>query len=308
MNRVLVVGGNGFIGKNIVEALLEQKYDVAIYDMIGNSTLGVETYVGKILDDEEFGKILSNFDTIIYLVSAIMPKQSMDFPQSSYETDIPLLVYTLEKCRENGIKKVIYSSSGGTIYGDNKKANKENDTTSPINHYGICKLTCEKILLLYNNLYHMDNIILRVSNPYGKYQRIESGVGVINTLTVEYLKGSSLKIWGDGENIRDFIDVSDVASAFVKAIELQSNVNFIPIFNVGSGVPISVNDIVSLISDELGGTAEVVYLPSRKFDVKCNYLDISKTKKYLGIVSDVDVKVKIRNYIKYVRDNFTEEN
>ena len=207
----------------------------------------------------------------------------------------------MEKCRNSGIRKVIYASSGGTIYGNNIKANREDDKTEPINHYGICKLTCEKILMLYNKLYGMNNVVLRLANPYGKYQRIESGVGVITALTVEAITNNRLCIWGDGENIRDFIDVRDVAKAFIKAISWNGSEKLCtPIFNVGSGIPISVNQVIQIIGDTLGKKLETNYMPARKFDVRSNYLDMCKAEKYLGLSTSADVKNDIKRHVKSI--------
>lgn len=301
MKKILVIGGNGFIGKNVVDLLLMKKYQVGVYDTLQSAFANVTSYVGDIINDSDFETIIGEYDTIVYLISAIMPKQSMDEPLSSYSNDIPLLIKTLEVCRRHGVGRVIYASSGGTIYGDNTNANKEEMLSHPINHYAICKLTCENILMLYNQLYGMKNIVLRIANPFGKYQRIASGVGAVTTFTYHLLKKEPINIWGDGENVRDYIDVKHVAEAFSLAIELKSLEGIHPIFNVGSGVGYSLNSLVQIISEELGVKPQVEYLSNRNFDVQSNYLDMTKTKQVLGLKLPENPEDNIREYVRYCK-------
>lgn len=300
MKKILVIGGNGFIGKNIVDYLQKETYQVGVYDLTSSYVNGAISYVGNIVDDEQFNSIVADYDAIIYLISAIMPKQSMDEPLSSYTTDVPLLIKTLETCKSAGIKRVIYASSGGTIYGDRKDASTEELFSEPINHYAICKLTCEKILMLYNQLYGMENIVLRISNPFGKYQRIASGVGAVTTFAYHIITDTKINIWGDGENIRDYIDVKYVAQAFQLALEWKFT-DVVPIFNIGSGVGLSLNKLIEIISDEVQKKPIIVYSPNRNFDVRCNYLDISKAITTLGFKPMKNVEASIREYVRYCK-------
>lgn len=296
--RVLVIGGNGFIGKNVMEYLREKEYCVEGYDLNKPSDSQEVFYEGDIIHDDNLDKILSQHDIVIYLISAIMPKQSMEDPLSSYTTDVPLLIKTLETCKSVGIKRIIYASSGGTVYGDSETANNENMILEPINHYAICKVTCEKILMLYNQLYEMENVALRISNPYGKYQRIESGVGAVTAFTTELLKGEKIVLWGDGENARDFVDIKSVAKAFQLAVEWEMDKSCIPVFNIGSGERITLNHLIQIIADEMGVQAEIDYQPKRNFDVRCNYLDIAKAKNHLGYFLDHSAEANIREYVR----------
>lgn len=296
--RVLVIGGNGFIGKNVTEYLREKEYCVGGYDLKKPSDSQKVFYEGDIIHDDNLEKIFSQYDAVIYLISAIMPKQSMDEPLSSYTTDVPLLIKTLETCKSVGVKRIIYASSGGTVYGDSEVANREDMFLEPINHYAICKVTCEKILMLYNQLYQMENVALRISNPYGKYQRVESGVGAVTAFTTELLKGEKIVLWGDGENARDFVDIKSVAKAFQLAVEWEMDKTCIPVFNIGSGERTTLNHLIQIIADEIGVQAEIDYQPKRNFDVRCNYLDIAKAKHHLGYALDHSVETNIREYVR----------
>lgn len=301
MKKILVVGGNGFIGNNVVKLLLEKKYDVSVYDMSMGNNSQVTYHVGNVLDDIEFEGIISKADVIVYLISAIMPQESMEQPMSSYTTDIPLLIHTLEICKKVGVKRIIYASSGGTIYGDYHCANTEEELPRPINHYAICKLSCERILNLYNELYGMENIIFRLANPYGFGQRPESGVGAITNFAYHMLKDEKITLFGTGENIRDYIAVEEVAKAFILGIEWEFRKDIAPVFNIGSGVGICINRIIQIVSEELQKKPQIQYKPQRNFDVKCNFLDMKKTEKYLGTVNVGDAEENIRAYIRMLK-------
>jgi UDP-glucose 4-epimerase len=222
----------------------------------------------------------------------------MEIPESAYITDIPLLLKTLDTCVAKNKKRIIYASSGGTVYGESiGLGSKESDFENPINHYAICKISCEKILQLYNKLYNMENIILRISNPYGKGQNPSSGVGAITTFISQILNNQSITIYGDGNNVRDFINIEAVAEAFSLAIEWPFDRNIIPIFNVGSGHGMTLNEIIDIIAKVLEVDPSINYESARPFDVRCNYLDMTKTEQYLNFYQPNNFKEKIAEYV-----------
>lgn len=298
MNKVLVIGGNGFIGMNIVKILKEKGQYVSIYD-IKDSGLGYRNYCGNIKEDENFSKILNSYDVVIYLITTVLPKKSMEEPFSPFINDIPLLITTLDSCLKNNVKRVVFASSGGTIYGDsNGLKSKETDFNSPINHYAICKLACEKILELYNKLYGMENVSLRISNPYGDGQNPKSGVGAITTFIEQIKSGNDIVLFGDGSVTRDFIDVVEVADAFDLAVNWKYNSLIQPVFNIGSGQGISLKQIIDIVSSTLNIVPNIKYSPERPFDVKYNVLDMSKAKNYLNFHPSGDQTENIRQYVK----------
>jgi len=306
-NRILVIGGNGFIGKNVVSNLLHYGYEPVIYDLV-TTDLNIEQYTGDILTDPNFEQIVRSCDKIIYLITSVSPKKSMEEPTSAYVTDIPLLIKTLDVCVKNGIKRIVYASSGGTVYGEgNGKLFREDDQTYPINHYAICKISCEKILSLYNNLYNMENISLRISNPYGLGQNPKSGVGAITTFATEILKGNPITLFGDGYNYRDYVDVESVSEAFRLSCNWEYDKSILPVFNIGSGEPLSLNEVIEIISDSYEVTPYVQRLESRPFDVRYSALDTSKAEKYLNYQSPHNQKEKIKNYVLKLKKNLNNE-
>ncbi len=306
--KVLVMGGNGFIGQNIVNYFADNNDDVEIYDLYAKDN-GFKNHVGNVLTDDNLEEIISEFDLIVYLITSVSPKKSMEFPIESYTQEIPMLIKVLDCCVKSKCKRVLFSSSGGTVYGEAVKDKLDEDTTveQPINHYAICKVACEKILMLYNKLYGMENVILRISNPYGLGQNPASGVGVITTFADKIIKGEEINLYGDGEIIRDFIDVNKVAEAFYKASEWKFDPSIQPVFNVGSGYPLSINDIIRIISEELKVTPNINYLESRSFDVKRNVLSMDKTKKYLKLSEKDDEVKKIKKYVKEMKKMYYDK-
>ena len=248
------------------------------------------------------GEIISEYQTIIYLVTSVSPKKSMDFPERSYVQDVPMLLRTLDCCIKGDTKRVIFASSGGTVYGEgNGKALTEDAEEKPINHYAICKLTCEKILELYNKLYNMENISLRISNPYGIGQNPESGVGAITTFAQKMLSDEKILLFGDGTTSRDFIHIEAVCEAFYKAYLWQYDSQVSPVFNIGSGQDINLNQIIEVISEVLEIEPKIEYLPAREFDVKHNVLNINKAREYLGYDPKQDEIEHIKEYVKQLK-------
>lgn len=297
MNKVLVIGGTGFIGRNIVKNFKRNNYYVGIYDC-KSTIIGDINYCGNIKDDKNFGKILKEFDIVIYLISTVSPKKSIEEPTSAYISDIPLLIDTLDNCLKSNVKRVIFASSGGTIYGNNNGLkSKETDINKPINHYGICKLSCEKILELYNDLYGMENISLRISNPFGEGQNPKSGIGVITIFSEQIKNEQEIILYGDGSVTRDFIDVTEVADAFRLAAEWKYS-KIYSVFNIGSGQGLSLKEIIDIISEVLEINPKINYQPERLFDVKYNVLDISKAKAHLNFNPSKDQTANIKQYVK----------
>ena len=296
------MGGNGYIGRNIVKAFSAHNETADVYDLFpaGNDT---HFYQGNVRDDEKLDEIISRYDSLIYLISSVSPKKSMDAPESAYVNDIPMLIKVLDSCVRSGCKRVIFASSGGTVYGEGEgRVLSEDSYCQPINHYAICKEASEKILLMYNQRYGMENVILRVSNPYGQGQNPKSGVGAITIFSRKALADEEITLYADPDTVRDYINVFDVAEAFYQAVYYDFDKDVIPVFNIGSGIGFSLKDIIAIIADTLNKEVCVQVVESRGYDVKYNVLDIEKAQKYLSYGKHEDEEDRIREYILKLKE------
>lgn len=305
-NKILIMGGNGFIGKNIIHYFKEKGIETDVYDLFPAPN-GIKSYQGNILTDDHLEEIIAQYDTIIYLITSVSPKKSMDFPELSYTQDMPMLLRTLDCCIKGNTKRVIFASSGGTVYGEcSGPSNDEEDTKEqPINHYAICKLASEKVLQLYNKLYEMENIVLRIANPYGVGQNPMSGVGAVTTFAKKMLNNETVVLYGDGSTSRDFIHIEAVAQAFYKAYNWDFDKTIMPVFNIGSGQDITLKRIIEVLSEELEIEPQIEYLPDRNFDVKRNVLNIEKARKYLQYEPGENEEEHIKEYVKRLKEEQT---
>lgn len=295
--RVLLAGGNSFIGRSAAAHLLGFGYTVGIYSRSCAEKLDGCTYHCRDLSsDQELGSLLKSYPAVIYLVTNSSPKSSMEQPQLVYEKEIPMFLRFMDCCVESGVSRVIYASSGGTVYGKSLEKSQESGDTWPSCHYGIGKMTCEKILNLYNQIYHMENICLRIANPYGIGQLQKSGEGAVTMFAKQIIRNKSITLYGDGHAVRDFLDVSYIAEAFRLALEWEFDETISPAFNIGSGTGMELNQVISIISDAVGKAANVEYLPARAFDVPYNCLDIEKARTYLGYRPPADIRGDIASY------------
>ncbi|AWV36046.1 NAD-dependent epimerase/dehydratase family protein [Paenibacillus odorifer] len=311
--NVFILGGAGFIGAHLTKKMCESNYNVTVYDrhITDKSLPDVEftAIEGDFLTEDHFDNLLENQDVVIHLISTVSPYSSMLNITDSYRNDVIKTLELLEAAKRKRIKKVIFLSSGGTVYGDFNEVDllNEDSNSHPLNHYGIMKLTIEKILLMYNQLYDMNNIILRVANPYGPGQDPEKKIGAISVFLDTILTRNTITVWGDGSTVRDYIEISDVIEAVMSAVEyIHTEHNVKPIFNVGTGIGTSIIEIIKQIEIITKVKAHVDYKGMRDIDVKRNVLDPRRAKEYLGFESKINVDQGIRKLLSE-RDKFLRE-
>lgn len=251
--RIVLIGGSGFIGKNLAVKLAGAGYEVLIYDRNKPNWSMIQEHKqisfieGDFIKENNFSCILQEGDLIIYLVSSSYANKSNCTIYEDAKDNILTGIQFLEACRTKKISKIIFASSGGAIYGKPKEIPiKESHDTFPLCAYGISKLTMEKYLDLFQNLYDIPYISLRLANPYGIGQIPFHGQGVIATFLASILLDKKIQVWGDGRAIRDYIYIDDLSEAFLKAVEYKGKYS---IFNIGSGIGYSINDIIHIISN-----------------------------------------------------------
>lgn len=279
--RILVLGGTGFIGSHILDGLLKNGHYVRVIDRTVKYRQNkfphqIEYIQADYGDSLVMLEALTSIDVVIHLVSSTVPKTSNLDSIADIQTNLVNSVQLLKYMQQAGVKRIIYFSSGGTVYGNPVRTPiSEDEPTHPISSYGIIKLAIENYLYMYQELYDLKPIIFRVSNPYGPRQGHLGSQGVIGTFLRQIMDGHAIKIWGDGSVIRDYIYIADVVSACLAGI----NSEIIGTFNIGCGDGCSLLKIVNEIEICIGRKADIVFESKRGFDVKEVVLDISKAKE-----------------------------
>lgn len=301
--KILVIGGSGFLGLNLIETLVKYGYHVRVLDRINSKYLGnkVEFCEGDFTATHLLGKVIDGCDAIFHLASTTLPGNSNDDPMFDVNSNLLGTIGLLELAVRKNIKKFVFISSGGTVYGiPNVPAVSENEPTNPICSYGIIKLTIEKYLKLFNRLYGLNTCSLRLSNPYGKYQRTDIAQGAITVFCHKALKGETIEIWGDGSVIRDFIYINDAVNAMLKALEIDCLSEDI---NIGDGIGTNLNQIVTYIESVISRKVNVKYLQPRKFDVPKIVLDITKAKSILNWEPEINLMTGIDYLVEWQKQN-----
>jgi UDP-glucose 4-epimerase len=284
--KCLILGGAGFIGSHIVDSLLTRGHKVRAFDRprintknLSESWPDIEFIGGDVTNASDISKALKNIDTVVHLVSTTIPASSNDDPVYDVETNIAGTVRLLALAKDAGVRKIVFASSGGTVYGEPLQIPiSETHPNNPICSYGIAKLAIEKYLHLFYHLYGLDYSILRIANPYGPRQDPHGGLGAVTVFLAKVIKGQQITIWGNGEVARDYFYVSDLVSAFIKVIELATSSK---IYNIGGAKAYSLNEILAVIHRVTGKVPLVNYTAARKFDLPINYLDVSRAKAEL---------------------------
>ena len=228
----------------------------------------------------DFHNLLEGQDVVYHLVSTTAPSTSNINMIEEIEENIIPTIKLLEACVDMRIKKIIFLSSGGTVYGGKKNLPlKEDDVKTPICSYGIQKLMIEKYIQLYHHMYGLDYRIVRLSNPYGLFQNPKGKVGAVTTFLWKMMHNERITIYGDGSIIRDYIYVDDAIDGILSIMKQVSDKK---VFNLGSGIGYSLNDVVAEAEKVLGKKAEVFYEQKRKTDVAYNVLDISRYVEVTG--------------------------
>jgi UDP-glucose 4-epimerase len=283
--RILVLGGSGFLGSHIVDKFLSEKHDVAVYDLyperFRRSPAGIKFFTGDFGNVGALSELIATgFDSVIHCVSTTTPKSSNESPEFDIQSNVIGTLNLLDICVRHKIGKLVFLSSGGTIYGNIGEAEMVDEAhpVRPMCSYGVSKLAIENYLDVYRHLNGLDYVALRLSNPYGERQSPLRALGALTVFLHRTLKQQNVEVWGDGSVTRDFIYVGDVASAVYLA-----TVNPISgIFNVGTGKGLSLHDILEHITRVVGVKPTVNWLASRSFDVPKIVLDSSRLKRATG--------------------------
>lgn len=259
----------------------------------------VEIFFGDMTNQVDLEESLAGIDTVLHFASATLPQSSTENVRYDLDANVGGFLSLLEAMKKRKVTSMIYSSSGGTVYGLlNKLPVEEEHSTDPISAYGVSKVAIEKYMGLYHHLYGINSIILRSSNPYGPRQNLSNPQGVITHSLAAILEGRPIEIWGDGSVVRDYFFVGDLLPLFPKL--LTSKVKH-GIFNVGSGKGHSLKQILTAIGRTLNVKPAVRYLPARPLDVPKNVLKVKKIQKSFGWKSSTNLDTGIKMTWEWLR-------
>lgn len=307
MKKILLLGGFGFIGTNFLKFIdtnLEGEYSVVVFDKLKEHPYGIsfncveKVYAGDFLDNVFLKSIFENhkFDLIIHSLSTTVPVTSNNV-RYDVESNLLPTIEVLNLMVEFNIEDIIFISSGGAVYGNSelKRKHKESDNSNPVSSYGVVKLAIEKYMLQYAILYNIKPLILRLSNPYGKFHYSEKQ-GVCNVALRAAINNSQFKVWGNGEGGKDYIFIDDFCDiVFLLYSKSISNM----VLNVGSGNVLSLNEILFEIKT-LFPEFSWSYQEASKFDVSHFELDLTELKKIIGDYkfSDFNISVsKVKDWL-----------
>jgi UDP-glucose 4-epimerase len=298
--RAIVTGGAGFIGSHVVDALVAQDAEVAVVDSLvhgskDNVSAAAELHVRDIREplDDVFEAVRP--EAVFHLAAQADVRVSVERPVEDAEVNVLGTVRILESARKHGAQ-VVFSSTGGAIYGDCTRPAPEDSPCEPLSPYGTAKLAGEEYLRAFNRLYGTRHIALRYGNVYGPRQDPHGEAGVVAIFLGALLRGEQARIFGDGSQTRDYVYVGDVARATISTIGHEGGV-----FNVGTGRETSVTELYELCARVAGSDMPAEHAPARLGELQRSYLDTTLAAETLGFSAMVDIEDGLRSTWDWVR-------
>ncbi len=285
--RVVIFGGTGFIGNYVVRRCVQAGYEVTVMVRPGGHREylaplhdAITVLTGDFMVKTDVHRALTGAAVAIALVGTTIPATAIHDPTHELFATILPYVNFLDAAVSCEVSRVIVASSGGTVYGEAAiLPTPEDSPLSPLSPYGIAKATVERYCAFYTRQFGLDTRVLRVANPYGWGQRVQSGQGIVGAALGCILEKKPFTMYGDGGAVRDFVYVDDVAEAFLRAVTYTGEER---VFNIGSGEGMDLNSVLSLIQQVTGHDLVQISLPARPFDVHANVLDVSRARDHLG--------------------------
>lgn len=305
--KIILLGAAGFIGTNLVIELARnsdneitvvdrnKQYFKTLEDMNIPHLNIVES---DLTMDSDYESIVADQDLVYHLVSTTVPTTSNQHIAEELKGNVVLSANLFEACVHQGVKKVVFLSSGGTVYGKESKCPlNEKTPTNPITSYGIQKVSIEKLLYLYNYMYGLDYRIIRLTNPYGPYQKPNGVLGAVTTFTYKAIRNEEIIVYGDGSVVRDFIYIDDAVRGIQKIVNGNDRHHT---FNLGCGYGTSIKQVLETIERSLGIKLNIKFTEARKVDVPVNYLDITRYETAYGKLNPISLEEGIRKTAEFM--------
>jgi UDP-glucose 4-epimerase len=306
MRKALVIGGNGFIGSHLVDALVEREWAVTVFDLqdrrYDSTSKGINFIQGNLINStSRIGTIIekAEADVVFHLAWSSIHETSLLDPTADLVTNLTPSISIIEACKRSG-GKIVFLSSGGAIYGPtDRRTISETHPLNPISPYGIGKLAVEKYLEMYHYLHGLNYAVVRPSTPFGPRQDYLKRQGAVAVFLYRISQGLPVTIWGDGSNIRDFFYISDLIDAILRCAdhELQNK----RVFNVGGSKGVTLNRLVAQVESAVGKKAIIDFQPARQFDPPQVILDTKLIRKELGWVPQTSFSEGLQKTWKWMQ-------
>lgn len=306
--NILILGAAGFIGTNLtIQLAKSSKNKIRLVDknlsyfkhIEKMGFTNIEMIKSNLDEKTNFNTLLQKQDIVYHLISTTVPTTSNQYISLELQSNIILSSILFESCVKCGVKKVVFISSGGTVYGKEVNCPLSEDTpTNPITSYGVQKITIEKLLYLYRYMYGLDYRIIRLANPYGPFQQPNGILGAVTTFTYKVLKREDIEVYGDGSVIRDFIYIDDVIRGILNIVNGEAEKKT---FNLGCGYGTSIKELIEKVQKVIGCNCNIIYKEGRKVDVPVNYLDITRYEKNYGKLNPINLEEGIQKTADFMR-------
>lgn len=309
--KCLVIGGDGFIGSHIVDDLLDRGFEVRVFDRFQKGRIKnlkhlkgkIEFHKGNFLNKWHLSRALKGVDYVFHFVSLSTPASTANDPHEEIRLNLDGTLQLLDLCVKYGIKKVVYPSSGGAVYGNAlEEVASETTQPRPVSPYAVTKLTVEEYLHFYKRQYGLDFVIYRIANPYGERQDPNGIQGAIPIFMKHMIKGETLDIYGN--TVRDYIYVKD-ATRFIAESFDQSHKN--TTYNVGTGKGISLFELVLMLAKTTETTPKIKRLERRPFDVQKIVLDTTRANEEFGFYPETSLEVGLEKTYAYLKEKYAHE-
>ena len=297
MARVVVIGGNGFLGSHTVDALSQAGHTVRAFDRFGDEppryqSDGVHAIAGDFLSDPDLRAAVEGQDHVVHMLSTTTPATADADPARDVRTNLIQSIALLQAAVEAKVTTVYFASSGGAIYGpQGRPTYSEIDPTLPISPYAIGKMAIERYLEYFHRAYGLEYVVFRISNPYGPRQRPETLQGLIPIALRRVRSGLPVARYGDGSMVRDYVYVGDVMSAITRVVDARPHHR---VYNIGSGVGQTVNDVLDCVRAVVDRDFDIEEQPTPASFVDRVVLDTTRYRSEFGDIASVNLTDGIR--------------
>lgn len=309
--KCLVLGGDGFLGSHLVDDLLARGYEVRVFDRFQKGRIKnlkhlkgkIEFQKGDFLNKRHLSRALKGMDYVFHFVSLSTPASTANDPQREIKLNLEGALQLLDLCVKHGVKKIIYPSSGGAVYGDTlEEVASETTQARPMSPYAVTKLAIEEHLHYYRRQHGLSFMIYRIANPYGERQDPNGIQGAIPIFMKHMIKNETLDLYGN--TVRDYVYVKDV-TGFIADNFREKHKN--STYNVGSGRGVALFELVLMLAKTTQSMPRIKRLAKRPFDVQKIVLDISRASEEFGYYPMTSLEVGLEKTYAYLKEKYAHE-